>query len=251
MNERLGETRLNKQGTMMKIVRYGSYTDIDVEFMDDFHYIKEHQAYVNFKNGGIKNPYDRTTYGVGYLGDGIYMAKENNKIVEGYRVWHDIMRRCYSEHSKDRFPAYYHICTVSEEWHNYQNFAKWFNDNKYEVNERLHIDKDILCPGNKKYCEEMCMLVPQRINMLFANKPNKRGLPNGISKCKTGYCAEYNGKHIGTFMTVEKAYEEQTKKKKEEIVKVANSYKGIIPNEVYDAVISYEFSLSNDKNYVA
>ena len=39
--------------------------------------------------------------------------------------------------------------------------------------------------------------------------------------------------------------------KKEEIVKVANSYKGIIPNEVYDAVISYEFSLSNDKNYVA
>ena len=56
MNERLGETRLNKQGTMMKIVRYGSYTDIDVEFMDDFHYIKEHQAYVNFKNGGIKNP---------------------------------------------------------------------------------------------------------------------------------------------------------------------------------------------------
>lgn len=49
MNERLGETRLNKQGTMMKIVRYGSYTDIDVEFMDDFHYIKEHQAYVNFK----------------------------------------------------------------------------------------------------------------------------------------------------------------------------------------------------------
>ena len=88
MNERLGETKLNKQGTMMKIVRYRSYTDIDVEFMDDFHYIKEHQAYVNFKNGGIKNPYDKTTYGVGYLGDGIYMAKENNKIVEGYRVWH-------------------------------------------------------------------------------------------------------------------------------------------------------------------
>ena len=82
------------------------------------------------------------------------------------------------------------------------------------------------------------------------NKKNKRGLPNGISKCKTGYRAEYNGKHIGTFMTVEKAYEEQTKKKKEEIIKVANSYKSIIPNEVYDAVISYEFSLSNDKNYV-
>ena len=52
-------------------------------------------------------------------------------------------------------------------------------------------------------------------------------------------------------MTVKKTYEEQTKKKKEEIIKVANSYKSIIPNEVYDAVISYKFSLSNDKNYVA
>lgn len=33
MNERLGETRLNKQGTIMKIVRYGSYDDIDIEFI--------------------------------------------------------------------------------------------------------------------------------------------------------------------------------------------------------------------------
>ena len=32
---------------------------------------------------------------------------------------------------------------------------------------------------------------------------------------------------------------------------MANEYKGIIPNEVYDAVIAYEFSIENDKNYVA
>ena len=251
MNERLGETRLNKQGTMMKIVRYGSYTDIDVEFMDDFHYIKEHQAYVNFKNGGIKNPYDRTTYGVGYLGDGIYMAKENNKIVEGYRVWHDIMRRCYSEHSKDRFPAYYHICTVSEEWHDYQNFAKWFNDNKYEVNERLHIDKDILCPGNKKYCEEMCMLVPQRINMLFANKPNKRGLPNGIVQYKHGFLVKYAREEYGIKETLDEAFELYADKKKEAIINIANEYKSVIPNKLYEALLSYEVRIDVDKNYIS
>ena len=44
---------------------------------------------------------------------------------------------------------------------------------------------------------------------------------------------------------------EQTKKKKEEIIRVANGYKGIIPDEVYNAVIAYEFSIENDKNYVA
>ena len=245
MNERLGETRLNKQGTMMKIVRYGSNTDIDIEFMDDFHYIKEHQTYSNFKTGGIKNPYDRTTYGVGYLGDGIYMAKENNKIVEGYRVWHDIMRRCYSEHSKDRFPAYYHICTVSEKWHNYQNFAKWFEENKYEVNERLHIDKDILCPGNKIYCEEMCMLVPQRINMLFANKPNKRGLPNGIVQYKHGFLVKYSGEDYGVKETLEEAFVAYKKHKEQTIKHIAEEYKNLIPQKLYEALINYEVEITD------
>lgn len=49
MKERLGETKLNKQGTMMKIIRYGRHDDIDIEFMDEFHYVKEHQSYINFK----------------------------------------------------------------------------------------------------------------------------------------------------------------------------------------------------------
>ena len=62
----------------------------------------------------------------------------------------------------------------------FQNFAKWFDDNKYEVDGRLHIDKDILYPNCKIYSPETCLLIPQRINMLFLNKPNKRGLPNGI-----------------------------------------------------------------------
>ena len=39
MTNRLGEIRENNQGTKMKIVQYRNYNDIDVEFMDDFHYI--------------------------------------------------------------------------------------------------------------------------------------------------------------------------------------------------------------------
>ena len=46
-NERLGEIRNNKFGTPMKIIRYGCYNDIDVEFLDENHYIKEH----NITNG--------------------------------------------------------------------------------------------------------------------------------------------------------------------------------------------------------
>lgn len=40
-------------------------------------------------------------------------------------------------------------------------------------------------------------------------------------------------------------------KKKEDIVRLANEYKNIIPREVYDAIIAYEFDIKNDKNYAA
>ena len=54
----------------MKIIRYGSYEDIDVEFLDEFHYIKRNQAYTNFRTGSVKNPYDKSLFGIGFLGDG-------------------------------------------------------------------------------------------------------------------------------------------------------------------------------------
>lgn len=146
----------------MRIIHYGSISDIDIQFMDEYGYIVHNAAYTNFKNGQIKNPYDKTTYGVGYLGSGEYMAKADGKVVESYNVWHDMIRRCYSEKSKEKFQAYFHICMVSKLWHNYQNFAEWFNKNKYEVDGRLHIDKDILYPGNRIYCPDTCLLVPPK-----------------------------------------------------------------------------------------
>ena len=251
IKSRVGEEGYNNFGSKMIIKEYREYKDIDVYF-PEYNWVFKHAHYNSFKNGNIKCPYEPRYYGVGYLGVGKWKVKdESGKWSRVYLCWRHMLERCYHEKSSWQYPAYYGICTVCEEWKCFQTFADWYKAREYDVNERLHLDKDIKHPGNTVYSPENCILVPQKINALFMNKKNKRGLPNGISKCKTGYCAEYDGKHIGTFMTVEKAYEEQTKKKKEEIVKVANNYKGIIPNEVYDAVISYEFSLSNDKNYVA
>ena len=123
INERLGEIRLNSFGTKMKIVRYNSSDDVSVEFMDEHHYSTT-TNYSNFKNGNIKNPYDKTIFGIGYLGNGKYATKINRVMLESYRVWYDMMRRCYSIKSKEKFSAYFGICSVAEIWHNYQNFAE-------------------------------------------------------------------------------------------------------------------------------
>lgn len=235
----------------MKIVAYRTSEDIDIEFQDEFRYVKT-TTYSNFKLGTVKNPYDRDLYGVGYLVVGKWKVKDGNgKWSRVYLCWRHMLERCYHAKSAHQYPAYYGICTVCEEWKCFQTFAEWYKAREYDVDERLHLDKDIKCPGNTVYSPETCMLVPQKINAMFMNKTNKRGLPNGITKGAKGYLVKYNGEHLGVYPTVEEAYYHQTQKKKEAIVELANEYKSIVPKYVYTAVLAYEFDIKNDRNYVA
>ena len=242
MNERLGETRLNKQGTMMKIVRYGSFDDIDIEFLDEFHYVKEHQTYSNLKSGGVKNPYDRTICGVGYIGVGEYKTGTDTKHTEEYQNWTCMIRRCYDERLKERYSAYYGDCFVCEEWHNFQNFARWWNKNIYRVGtERMHLDKDILFDGNRMYSPNTCLISPQRINMLFMKKPNKYNLPNGIKPSSYGrYESKYNGIHLGVFDSIEDAVMAHDMAKSEALIQIANEYKYKIPSKLNEALINWK-----------
>lgn len=243
---KLGEVRKNNFGTPMKIIRYRKKADIDVQFLDEHEYIVKNTIYQNFKLGQIKNPYDKTVYNVGYLGEGQHPTKINGIRLYKYACWHDMLLRCYGEKQKHKHPAYYGKVTVCEEWHNYQKFAEWYDSNYYELGEgRMHLDKDILLRGNKEYSPNACVFVPQRINMLFAShKANKFGLPEGIGKTQNGrYSASYNGKSLGTFETLENAYNAYSKIKEKTIKLVAEEYKNKIPKNLFEALISYKVYL--------
>lgn len=244
----VGEINKNTNGTAMMIIAERNHEDMDVEFLDDYHYIKQHVTYVNFQRGHIKNPYDKVVFGMGYLGIG----KKATDDKESYNCWWNMLERCYNSLRSDLHPSYFGISQMSSEWLNFQTFTKWFEENRYETEGRLHIDKDIKYPGNKIYSPYHCILVPQRINMLFTNKPNNRGLPNGISKTKSGrYAAKYNKDNLGIYDTVEEAYEVYAKAKKDTIIQIAEEYKNKIPTELYNAMLNYEVKIENDKNWVA
>lgn len=224
----------------MKIIAYRKSNDIDVEFLDDFHYVMEHQTYSNFKNGLIKSPYDRTLYGVGYIGVGEYNTGTKEEHTKEYVTWRNMLRRCYDKKHKNKFPVYYGICTVCDEWHNFQTFAKWYHENIYYVGtERMHVDKDIISSDNKIYSPDTCFIVPQRLNMLFKEKSNKYNLPNGVRLKSNGkYEAVYNGKHLGTFDTIEFAIDAHDEEEQKAIVNIANKYKDKIPIKLYEALIN-------------
>ena len=170
-DDRLNEIGYNNNGERMTIVRYGNEKDIDVQFDDGV--IVEHREYGNFKKGKIKNPYFPNIYGFGFIGVGDYKSvDENGKPTKCYDTWKHMHERCYDPKYQEKKPTYKN-CKVCKEWNNYQEFAKWDNENYYEVgDERMALDKDILCKGNKIYSPETCVYVPQSINSLFVKRDN-------------------------------------------------------------------------------
>ena len=172
--DRVGEEGINTFGSKMVIMEYRMRRDIDVYF-PEYDWIVKNVQYNNFKNGSIVCPYERRTFGVGYLGEGEYKVKENGKETKCYRTWVHMLRRCYDEKYQEKYPTYKE-CVVCDEWHNFQNFAKWYEENYYEVEgQRMNLDKDILVKHNKIYSSETCIFVPQTINKLFVKRDGKRG----------------------------------------------------------------------------
>ena len=249
--EHIGEVSYTKYGTETKIVDYKTRRKLLVEFQDEYKY-RYWTSYDNFKSGKMTNPYDRRIFGIGYMGIGDYSFK-NNK--DAYSKWTAILERCtLKEKDKNNTSiTSYFECSVSEEWKCFQNFAKWFEENKYYIpNERLAIDKDILCHGNKIYCKEKCLIIPEIINSLFIKQKWKRGdLPIGVTKHHTKNCyvsklSKYNKTHlIGHFNTKEEAFDAYKFEKEKYIKELADKYKNVLPLHVYQALYNYEVLITD------
>jgi hypothetical protein len=233
----------NTQGTPMRIVETIDVDYVMVEFLDPFHY-KTPVRYFNFLKGTVMNPYDRTICGIGYIGDGKYKGdvrttpfhkKMNNS-------WSDMIRRCYYEKDRQLHPTYQN-CYVADIWHNFQNYAEWYKENYYEIkNERMHIDKDILYRNNNFYSPETCLIVPQRINMMFMTKSRvtDNDLPQGIHRIANNrFSAGYNTKSLGTYDTVSDAVCAYNKAKYQALCLVADEYKNKIPPKLYEALYNW------------
>ena len=237
--DRTGEERINSFGSKMIIKEYRTNRDIDVYF-PEYNWTFECTNYGNFKRGNIKCPYERSVYGVGYLGEGKYKAKENGKFKEEYIIWRSMLQRCYDPKFQEKNSSY-KGCSVEDYLLNFQHMAEWIKENYYEVpGETMCLDKDILYKGNKIYSRDTCIFVPQRINTLFTKRNSERGnntigvsdLPSGNYQvnCNNGY-----GKYVywGSYSTKEEAFNVYKQYKESLIKRTIDSYKGKIPEPYY------------------
>lgn len=239
----------------MKIIDYRNNKDIDVYFTE-YKWIFKNTSYQKFKNGGIKCPYETRYEDRGYIGEGEYKPCIKNDHTREYDDWKHMLKRVYNEEFHNKYPTY-KDCRLYEDWHNFQIFAKWSNENYYEVpNQRMCLDKDILIKGNKLYSPDTCIYVPERINCLLLKCDSHRGkYPIGVtyhkktSSFNTNLSIITDGKrkriNLGYYQTPVEAYEVYKRAKENYIKQVADEYRSYIPNELYQALYKYEVNIND------
>ena len=251
IKDRIGEAKHDEYGNKMTIIEYTNSHDILVQFDNGF---TVKSTYKSFLLGTIKNPLNKTIFNCGYIGIGKETCTSN---ILMYKYWESMLERCYSEKFKIKQPTYKDVI-CSTEWHNFQNFAKWFNDNYYEIeNQRMELDKDILHKGNKVYSPRTCIFVPARINSLFIKCDKSRGdYPLGVNYRKdnnkyVARCSVLNNNkkieriYLGQYLTVCEAFESYKKYKENYIKQVADEYKDRIPQKLYNAMYNWKIEITD------
>lgn len=251
--EREGMIFTNNEGCQFKVIEYAGATSVKIQFLDKNGYCMI-TAWSSIISGQIKNPYYPSICEIGYMGKGRYKTRDNQKDTLAFLTWKNMISRCYS--TTHQYHTY-KDCIVCEEWHNFQTFAQWFNDNYYSCSEeRMNLDKDILIKGNKTYSPETCVFVPQHINALFIKSNASRGdYPIGIALCpvrgkiKVGCMNKILGRdvHLGYFPVsqVDDAFHVYKTYKENHIKEVAELYKDKIPAKLYQAMLNYKVEIDD------
>lgn len=187
-------------------------------------------------------------YGVGY--SSTQVGHYSNPTDKCFLAWRNMLKRCYSNEEKYKNYRDQGI-SVCDEWFDFDVFEKWFNRNYYEVNDEvMNLDKDILKHGNKVYCPEYCIFVPQTINSIFIRSANRRGdLPIGVHRDRKGKyissCSVYSKNIKSKHSDLISAFEKYKQVKESYIKEIAMKYRNVIPEQLYNAMMMFEVRISD------
>jgi len=117
----------------------------------------------------------KLVYGVG-INDANYLTsvKINGKTIKCpyYRVWINMIERCYSKVKHQRHPTYKE-CTVDANWLIFSNFKEWMKTQDWKNKD---LDKDLLVYENKLYSKNTCIFISHTLNSVITDQKTKRGL---------------------------------------------------------------------------
>lgn len=225
------------------VLKYNNSNDVIVKFLDDRGFTTSARL-VSLRKGNVKNFLSPTLFGVGYLGLGKYVPSVKGVRTPEYVAWKGMIERGYCPKIKSKHPSYIGV-KVCDEWHNFQNFAEWYVNNKF-YGMGYQLDKDLLFRGNKIYSPDTCCLIPVELNtFLNENQATRNSLPIGVYKRKNydSYCASVTNnnvrQYLGYYSTPEEAHKVY-KKAKESIVKEKSDFwRGKVEDKVVERLLKW------------
>ena len=241
----LGKTFSSNNFGDFIVVDYVNNKDITVEFIATGYQTKTTTKEIN--QGKIADRLKPSVFGVGIIGTK-YPINESGDMNYIYKVWSNIIDRCYNEKTRLKYKAY-SDCSTSDNFKYYEYFYEWFISQK-GCNERFEVDKDLLLKGNKVYSENNCILLPKEINLALSTKKSQRGdFLIGVRKTKTGYQSRCNirGKKysLGVFNTEIEAFNAYKKAKESYLKDLANEWKDKIDDRAYNALMNYQVEITD------
>lgn len=245
----VGKVCKSKSSGDFKILKYNNSKNVEIQFLKTGY--EAVATLGNIRNGYVKDLYSPSVYGVGIVG-AKYPVGEDGTLTKEYNLWYSMLRRCYSDKSKKKYPTYIG-CEVSNNFKSYEYFYEWCHKQIGFGNKDWHLDKDLLVKCNKVYSETTCIFIPKEINLLLIKRESLRG------ECLIGVCWHNTNKtfmaqvrknkgkqeFLGYFNTEIEAFKAYKKAKESFIKGQANKWKGEIDERAYNALMNYEVS-TND-----
>ena len=224
--------KTNSHGTAT-IIEYRSYDDVTIKF-DNTGSVRC-CGIDTLKTGFVKDRGAKNVVGVG-INKVERPARVKGKPVKEYRIWRNMLDRCYSNKQAELYPTYVG-CRVSEDFLNYTTFYDWCQTQQ-GFHKGYELDKDVLSKGIKIYSPNTCRFVPKEINNLVNKLRNNKGYywSNQSNKFVTEVFVDGKKKFLGRFSTEQEARNAVVPLIKQRDRKVLDSWKGEIPIECYLAI---------------
>ena len=245
----VGKVCKSKSSGDFKIVKYNDKKNVEIQFLKTG--FETTVELGSIRNGGVKDRYLPSVYGVGVIGDK-YPSKVNGVLTKEYKLWTSMLVRCYSDNSKKKNPTY-EGCEVSNNFKSYEYFYEWCNKQVGFGVEGFELDKDLLIKGNKVYSEDSCVFIPTEINSLLVKRENMRGkYLIGVHWCNTkkAFVAQVSRnkgmqEHLGLFKTEIEAFNTYKTAKEAFVKEQANKWKSQIDERAYEALMGYTVEITD------
>ena len=232
-----------------KILKYNDSKNVEIRFLKTGYEMVTQLG--NVRSGKVKDPYSPSVCGVGVLGTK-HQISEGGVVTKEYALWQNMLKRCYSDVYKKKHPTY-EGCEVSDNFKSYEYFYEWCHNQIGFDNEGWHLDKDLLIKGNKVYNENVCVFIPQDINLLLVKREALRGehlIGVSWSNSNKAFVAKVNknkGKpeHLGLFNTELEAFNAYKQAKEVFVKEQANKWKDKIDPRAYNALMNYTVEITD------